>query len=105
MVEFCADVRFHLVSNDNRMCVNCKIQPFRRRENSSRILRLLIRVDSWHSRRCMKSLTREQLQTRKEQAVRFTQNVLGDSDRADEIADESLEDYAERRTIQLTNPR
>ena len=53
----------------------------------------------------MKSLTRDQLQTRKEQAVRFTQNVLGDSDRADEIADESLEDYAERRKIQLTNPR
>jgi vacuolar-type H+-ATPase subunit I/STV1 len=53
----------------------------------------------------MKSLTREQLQARKEQAVRFTANVLGDSDRADEIADESLEDYAERRKIQLTNPQ
>ena len=51
----------------------------------------------------MKSLTRDQLQSRKDQAVRFTQNVLGDPDRADEIEDESLEDYAERRKIQLAN--
>jgi hypothetical protein len=51
----------------------------------------------------MKSLTREQLQSRKEKAIRFTRDVLGDPDRADEIADESLEDYAERRKIQLTN--
>lgn len=57
------------------------------------ILHLVIPPDSWHSRWCMKSLSRDQLQTRKDQAVRFTQNVLGDSDRADEIADESLEDY------------
>ena len=52
----------------------------------------------------MKSLTRDQLQSRKEQAVRFTRDVLGDPDRADEIADESLDDYAERRKIQITNP-
>jgi hypothetical protein len=30
--------------------------------------------------------------------------VLGDPDRAEEIEDESLEDYAERRKITLTNP-
>ena len=52
----------------------------------------------------MKSFTREQLQSRKEQAVRFTRDVLGDPDRAEEIADEGLEDYAERRKIQITNP-
>jgi hypothetical protein len=52
----------------------------------------------------MKSLTREQLQARKEQAVRFTRDVLGDSERAEEIADESLEDYAERRRIQRVLP-
>ncbi len=33
-------------------------------------------------------------------------DVLGDDERADEIADESLEDYADRRKIQLAdNPR
>jgi len=52
----------------------------------------------------VKALTRDQLESRKEKAVRFTRDVLGDPDRADEIADESLEDYAERRRIQITNP-
>jgi len=52
----------------------------------------------------VKTLTRAQLESRKEKAVRFTRDVLGDPDRADEIADESLEDYAQRRKIQITNP-
>jgi hypothetical protein len=39
----------------------------------------------------VKALTRTQLQSRKEKAVRFTRDVLGDPERADEIADESLE--------------
>ena len=53
----------------------------------------------------MKTLTRDQLEKRKEQAVRFVRDVVGDSDRADEIAGESLEDYAERRRIKIQNPR
>jgi hypothetical protein len=52
----------------------------------------------------MKHVTRDQLQARKEKAVRFVRDVLNDPDRAEEIADESLEDYAERRKIQITNP-
>ena len=52
----------------------------------------------------MKQLTRDQLESRKEKAVRFVRDVLGDPDRAEEIADESLEDYAQRRKIQITNP-
>jgi hypothetical protein len=52
----------------------------------------------------MKSLTRDQLESRKTRAVRFTRDVLGDPDRADEIEDESVEDYAERRGIQIINP-
>jgi len=51
----------------------------------------------------MKQLTREQLQARKDQAVRFVRDFLGDPDRADEIQDEDLESYAERRKIQLIN--
>jgi hypothetical protein len=42
----------------------------------------------------MKSLTIDQLESRKAQAVRFTRDVLGDDDRADEIEDESPEAYA-----------
>ena len=53
----------------------------------------------------MKTLTRAQLEKRKEQAVRFVRDVKGDSDRADEIEDESLESYAERRRIKIENAR
>src|SRR5438093_11184091 len=52
----------------------------------------------------VKRLTREQVESRKEKAVRFTDNVLGDPDRADEIEDESPESYAERKGIEITNP-
>ena len=38
-----------------------------------------------------------------DQAVRFVRDFLGDPDRADEIQDEDLESYAERRKIQLIN--
>jgi hypothetical protein len=51
-----------------------------------------------------KVLTRDQLQSRKDKAARFVRDVLGDPDRAEEIEEESLEDYAERRKITLTNP-
>lgn len=53
----------------------------------------------------MKPLTQKQLESRKAKAVRFTRDVLGDPDRADEIEDESLEHYAERRHIQIQNPK
>jgi hypothetical protein len=53
----------------------------------------------------MKTLTRKQLESRKAKAVRFTRDVLGDDDRASEIEDESLEDYAKRKRIQISNPR
>ena len=52
----------------------------------------------------MKSLTRQQLERRKAQAVRFTRDVREDDNRADEIEDESLEDYAQERRIKLSNP-
>jgi hypothetical protein len=51
-----------------------------------------------------KTLSRDQVQSRKDKAVRFVHDVLHDPDRADEIEEESLEDYAERRKITLTNP-
>ncbi len=52
----------------------------------------------------MKPLTRQQLERRKAQAVRFTRDVREDDNRADEIEDESLEDYAQDRHIKLSNP-
>ena len=50
-------------------------------------------------------LRREQIQGRKDKAARFTETVLGDPERAQEIRDESLEDYAARRKFAITNPR
>jgi hypothetical protein len=50
-----------------------------------------------------KTLTREQVAGRKDKAERFVRDVLGDDDRADEIADESVEDYADRRKIQIAD--
>jgi hypothetical protein len=51
----------------------------------------------------VKVLTREQLQPRKDKAVRFVRDVLDDPERASEIEDEDLEDYAERKKVVLTN--
>jgi len=50
-------------------------------------------------------MTRQQLEKRRAQAVRFTRDVVGDPDRARDIEGESLEEYAERRRITLTNPK
>ena len=53
----------------------------------------------------MKTLTRKQLEARKTRFVRFVRDGLGDDDKADDIEDESLEDYAEHRHIKLANPK
>jgi hypothetical protein len=52
----------------------------------------------------MKSLTREQLEKRKERAVRFARDVREDDELADQIENESLEEYADHRHIRLLNP-
>src|SRR5262249_2560647 len=71
-------------------------------ENSQQDLRLVTFFVLLYS--CsVKALTREQLKSRKDKAVRFVRDVLGDDDRADEIEDEDLDSYAERRKIQLIN--
>jgi hypothetical protein len=52
----------------------------------------------------MKALTREQIEKRKERAVRFAREVREDDELADQIEKESLEEYAEHRHIRLLNP-
>jgi hypothetical protein len=52
----------------------------------------------------MKTLTRKQLESRKARAVQFTRDIRSDDDRADEIENESLEQYAQERRIKLLNP-
>lgn len=53
----------------------------------------------------MKTLTRKQLESRKAQAVRFAREVRDDDELADQIEDESLEEYAQKRRIKLSNPK
>jgi hypothetical protein len=48
-----------------------------------------------------KSRTYQQVQTAKDRAARFIENVLYDEDRAEEVKDESVEDYADRRRIRI----
>lgn len=48
-----------------------------------------------------KILTREQAQARKDAAVRFSGNVLRDADKADDIENEDLDDWIERKGITL----
>jgi len=52
-----------------------------------------------------KILTRDQAETAKNRAASFTRNVLNDDDRADEIEDESLDDWAEETGHTITNPK
>jgi len=40
----------------------------------------------------------------RQRAVRFLENVLADSDRAQEFDDMSTEEYAERKRIRIENP-
>jgi hypothetical protein len=47
--------------------------------------------------------TLEQTETAQARAVRFAENVLGDSDLADELEDLTPEEYADRRGIVITN--
>jgi hypothetical protein len=48
-----------------------------------------------------KQLTADQVQARKDKAVRFAENVLEDDDLADDLDSESVESYAERKRIKI----
>jgi hypothetical protein len=51
------------------------------------------------------TLSRAQVQRRKDQAARFTRDVLADPDRAAEIEAQPVEDYAAGRGFELQNPK
>jgi hypothetical protein len=53
----------------------------------------------------VKSRTLQQAQTAKRRAESFTRGVLHEEQRADEIASESVEDYAERKHITIQNSK
>jgi hypothetical protein len=51
-----------------------------------------------------KVLTRKQAETAKRRAELFVTNVLGDEDRGNEIADQSVDEWAEDTGRKITNP-
>jgi hypothetical protein len=53
----------------------------------------------------MKKRTLQQVETAKRRAESFTRGVLHDEPRADEIASESVGDYAERKHLTIENPK
>ncbi|MGA2475576.1 MAG: hypothetical protein ABSF73_03040 [Terriglobia bacterium] len=52
-----------------------------------------------------KTKTREQLEKMQAKAVRFLRDVVGDSDKADEIDDMTPEEYADKKRVHLVNKR
>ena len=52
-----------------------------------------------------KILTQDQAETAKKRAASFIRNVLQDDDRADEVEDEGLEEWAEETGRTITNPQ
>ncbi|MBZ5562327.1 MAG: hypothetical protein LAP13_07880 [Acidobacteriia bacterium] len=52
----------------------------------------------------MKKFTREQVKSRKEKAVQFAEDVLNDPELARQIEDETVDEYAAHRHIQIANP-
>jgi hypothetical protein len=50
-------------------------------------------------------VTYDQAAAKKDKAERFVRDVLRDDSRADEIADESVEDFADRKKYVISNPR
>jgi hypothetical protein len=51
-----------------------------------------------------KQVTREQAERKKAQAAAFMERI-GESDRADEFDDMSVDEYAEHRGLQIANPQ
>lgn len=51
-----------------------------------------------------KSKTREAVEKMQAKAVRFLRDVVGDDEKAEEIGDLSLEEYADRKRVHLVNP-
>ena len=48
-------------------------------------------------------MTCDQVESRKEKAVRFLRDVVGDDDRADAVEGESAESYADRKGLVIKN--
>jgi hypothetical protein len=51
----------------------------------------------------VKQYTADQVQAKKDKAVQFLRDVVGDDDKADEFDDMDVDEYAEHKKIQIVN--
>ena len=87
------------ITHPDGSIVRLAFPPGRRKKGSGKLISIL------HPKgNPKKTKTREQVEKAQDKAVRFLRDVVGDSDRADEIADMSVEEYAEKKKITLSNP-
>jgi hypothetical protein len=54
-------------------------------------------------RKSKKSLSYEQVEAKKRKGVQFLRDIVGDDDRADDLEDESVSSYADRKHITISN--
>jgi hypothetical protein len=78
--------------------VRVAFQPGRRRKGSGKLISIL------HPKN-PKSKTAEQVEAMKAKAVKFLQDVVGDRAKAAEVESMSLQEYAEKKKIAISNPR
>jgi hypothetical protein len=52
-----------------------------------------------------KQQTYEQVSAKKDKAAQFLRDVVGDDDKASDVEDMNVEDYADSRGVTITNPR
>jgi hypothetical protein len=52
----------------------------------------------------VKQYTADQVQAKKDKAVQFLRDVVGDDEKADEFEDMDLDEYAQGKHIQIINP-
>jgi hypothetical protein len=53
----------------------------------------------------VKQYTADQVQAKKDKAVQFLRDVVGNDDKANEFDDMDVDEYAQRKDIQIVNPR
>jgi hypothetical protein len=91
--------RVRSVTHSDGTIVRIAYPPGPRKKGSGKLISIL------HPKANPKTKTREQVEAMQAKAVRFLEDVAGDSDKADEIEGLSVEEYAARKHITISNPK
>jgi len=83
--------------------VRVAFPPGRRKKGSGKVISILKPIKK--NAREQKAKTRAQVEAMQEKAVRFLRDVADKPDAADDIEEMSVEDYAAKKHVRLSNPR